>query len=81
MHLVSVARLQKYEKRSPLAWFPHDLFPNTSIIGPLLSSSGFCSVSYNPQKNFYPNRYTHLLTESQVYTHTEKILKGGVVGS
>ena len=36
MKLVSTAQLQKYETRSPPTWFPHYLFPKSSVIGPSL---------------------------------------------
>ena len=61
-HLDSSACLWEHETTSPPAWFPHSLFPKTSKVGPLPSLPGCCSMGYKPQKDFYPNRYTHLLT-------------------
>lgn len=58
MKLVSTAHLQKYETRSPPTWFPHYLFPKSSVIGPSLAVLLLLHCKQTT-KIFYPNRDTH----------------------
>lgn len=41
------------------------------------SLSGFCFIGRKPQKQFYPNRYTHLLTYRATSVHENTLYRVG----